>query len=39
MEQSPFREADSHSANQEIPRFLCNTKFHYGVPKRYIIHC
>jgi hypothetical protein len=28
MEQSPYWEADSHSASQEIPRLLCNTKVH-----------
>jgi hypothetical protein len=28
MEQSPFWEANSHSASQEIPRLLWNPKFH-----------
>jgi len=30
MEQSPL-EANSHSATQEIPRLLSNTKVHYRV--------
>jgi len=30
MEQSPTSEASSHSASQEIPRFLWNPKDHYS---------
>jgi hypothetical protein len=33
MEQSPFWEADSSSASQEIPRHLRNPKFHYHIQK------
>jgi hypothetical protein len=33
MEQSPFREANSYSANKEIPRLLWNPKVHYDVHK------
>jgi len=33
MEQSPTWEANSHSANQEIPRFLCNPKVYDRVHK------
>jgi len=29
MEQSPFSEANSHSASQEILRLFWNTKAHY----------
>jgi len=31
MEQSPYSEANSHSASQEIPRLLWNSKVHYRV--------
>jgi hypothetical protein len=31
VEQSPFLEANSHLASQEIPLFLWNLKFHYHV--------
>jgi hypothetical protein len=31
MEQSPSREANSHSARQKIPRLLWNQKLHYNV--------
>jgi hypothetical protein len=31
MEQSPFREANSFSASQDIPRILWNTKVHYRI--------
>jgi alanine dehydrogenase len=31
MEQSPSCEADSHSASQEIPRYLWKPKVHYHV--------
>jgi hypothetical protein len=31
MEQSPSREANSHSASQEIPRILLNLKVYYRV--------
>jgi len=34
MEQSPYIEAESHSANQEIPRPLRNPKFHYRFHKK-----
>jgi hypothetical protein len=30
MEQSPWK-ANNTSASQEIPRILCNPKFHYSV--------
>jgi hypothetical protein len=33
MEQSPFRQADSHSDSQEIPLLLCNPKVHHRVHK------
>jgi hypothetical protein len=33
MEQSPSWQANSHSAGQEIPRLLRNTKVHYRVHK------
>jgi hypothetical protein len=33
MEQSPFREANSHSASQEIPCLLWNLKAHYHIHK------
>jgi hypothetical protein len=33
MEQSPFREADSHSASQEIPNLLWNPKVQCYVHK------
>jgi len=31
MEQSSSRESDSHSASQEIPRLLWNSRAHYRV--------
>jgi len=31
MEQSPSTEADSHSASQEIPQLLWNSRVHYHV--------
>jgi hypothetical protein len=34
MDQSPYSEANSHSASQEILRLLCYTKVHYSVHKR-----
>jgi len=34
MEQSPFSEANSHLASQEIPCLLWNLKVHYCVHKR-----
>jgi hypothetical protein len=33
MEQCPFWETDSHSAIQEIPHILLNSKVYYCVPK------
>jgi len=33
MVQSPSLEANSHSASQEIPRFLLNSKVHCRVHK------
>jgi len=33
MEQSPSWEANSSSTNQEIPRVLWNSKFHYRIHK------
>ena len=33
MQQSPSREANGFSANQEIPRILWNPKFHYSSHK------
>jgi hypothetical protein len=33
MEQSPYLEANSFSASQEIPRFLWNPKVHYRIHK------
>jgi hypothetical protein len=34
MEQSPFSEANSHSAGQEIPRLLWDPKVHCHFDKR-----
>jgi hypothetical protein len=31
--QSPFWEANSHSASQEVSRVLCNPKVHYRIYK------
>jgi len=31
MEQNPSKEANSHSANQDIPRFLWKPKVHFRV--------
>jgi hypothetical protein len=33
---SPFLQANSHSANQEIPRKLWNTKVHYRATVAYL---
>jgi len=33
MQQSPSREANSHSASQEIPRLLCTLEVHYRLQK------
>jgi hypothetical protein len=35
MKQSPFWEAKSHSASQEIPRLLWNRKVHYRGHERH----
>jgi len=34
MEENPSWEANSHSASEEIPRLLRNTKVHYRTNKK-----